>query len=144
MQQVAIELKLLAGSESRTDPGVTSRYSRLETVLREEIRQIDSRWAQRFEQHQSVADEEWSILRETRASVEEVRAQTGELQNRIAGGQEDLARAWRSIEEVHKELAAQQKAFAERMELLEQTLHAQAMAIERALCDIARSDDGLR
>ena len=84
MQQAVMELKLLAASERRSEPGVTLRHSELEAALRAEIEQLESRWTGRFERQQET-------LEEATEALKEVRAQLGDLDGRFAEASERLA-----------------------------------------------------
>jgi hypothetical protein len=119
IQQAVIELRLLAGAGRRSEPGVVARHAQVETTLRAEIRQLESRMTSRL-------DEQRRVLEETCDALHTLCAQLDELDGRVAAGQE-----------VTRQLAV----LADKVPHLEQTVNAQAVAIERACNGIARTDD---
>ena len=54
MQQVAMELKLLAASERRSETDPAHRQEQFQEALRHELRQMEARWAAQFEQQQQT------------------------------------------------------------------------------------------
>ena len=129
-----MELKLLAASERRSEPGVTLRHSELEAALRAEIEQLESRWTGHFERQQET-------LEEATEALKAVRAQLGDLDGRFAEASQRLASAERTASGATEEIAQIHAGLSGEVRGLYQKVKEQAYSIEAARAGIARTDD---
>jgi hypothetical protein len=134
IQHALMELRLLAGAERRSDPSVVTRRNQVEASMRAEIRQLESQWA-------SLFDEQRHALREACDVLQILRGHLDEMGGQLTAAQERMARTEQFIEKAHSEMAGQQTLLDDRLQHLEQTVTAQAAAIERACNGISRTDD---
>ncbi len=104
MQQVTMELKLLAASERRTETSPAQRQERrqeqFQEAMREELRQMEARWAARLEQQQQTlayvshaTAEDHARLDEASGNLNAVCAQLADTETRLAAALERIASA---------------------------------------------------
>jgi chromosome segregation ATPase len=141
MQHVVMKLKLLAGLERRSEPGVVLRHNRIEAKLRAEIQQLESRWTSTLERQQRVATEEHSILQQVSEVLLALREQISEIDGRLGDVQGRVTRAEQATEETRSEIAEQGTMLLDEFRELEQTVNTQAVAIERTRNRLVQTDD---
>ena len=134
MQQVVMELKLLAASERRSEPGVTLRHSEMEAALRAEMEQLESRWTDRFERQQKTLEEATEGLKAVHAQLGDLDARFAEAGERLAGAEKAANGATDEISEIHTVLSGEVRG-------LYQKVKEQAYSIEAARAGITRTDD---
>ena len=100
MQQVAMELKLLASSQRRTETNPASRQDQVKDALRNDLRQAEVRWSALFEQQQHRLDslsraaaEEHARLGEALESSQTVIAQLASVDARLFAALERITHA---------------------------------------------------
>jgi len=101
---------------------------------------MESRWASRLEQTERSAAVEHSILLEACDALQAVRAQLCEMAGPLAAVQEGIARLDEAADAARAEMAEQRQAVT-KIRNLEQTVHAQAIAIEMNAKSLVRIDD---
>jgi DNA repair exonuclease SbcCD ATPase subunit len=105
MQQVKMELKLLAASERRSEPGVALRQTQIEAALRGEIQQLESRWASRFEQQKETFADLQCSLAEERSESEQQQQAVADLQRALAEAQSESGQQRQAVVDLQRELA---------------------------------------
>jgi hypothetical protein len=100
MQQVAMELKLLAASDRRSETNPALRQEQIKAALRNELRQVEARWSTLLEQQQQMlacvsgaAAEDRAKLDETYENLKAVCAQLASVDARLAAALERLTHA---------------------------------------------------
>jgi len=150
MQQVVMELKLLAASARCAENGAATRHSRIEASFRAEIERLDGSLSSRLEQHEKAvaallraADEE--LCRKQAATLQAVSeelnaagARFGDMDGRCEAARQ---RAEQFAEEARSELASLRATVAGEIQGLKETVKAQSQDIEAARSATARTDD---
>jgi hypothetical protein len=137
MQQVAVDLKLLAAFERRSETDVARRQDQFQDVLRNELRQVEARWAALLEQQQQTlaylsraTNEDHAKLDEAFENLKAVGAQFASLDTRLVAVLERLT---------HTEDVAQ--ATTESIGGIDQTVKAQTDDTAGIRAAIARTED---
>ncbi len=141
IQHAVMELKLVAGSERRSERGAVLRRSHVEELLRTEMQHLELRWSTLFEQHQRDATEGRAVLREACELLHGVRSRVAELEGRLVALEERVTRSEDGGRERQGEIAEQQAVVLNRLHELQQTVDAQTVAVEANTKGLARTDD---
>ncbi len=141
MQYAVMKLKLMDGLERRSGPGVVLRQMRMESRMRAEMQQMESRWTSSLEQQQRVAAEEHSILQQVSEVLLALREQISEIDSRLGQVQDRVAHAEQAAEESRCEIAEQGTMLLDEFRELEHTVNTQAVAIEATRNRLVQTDD---
>ena len=137
MQQVSMELKLLAASERRSETGLAQRRAQLQDLLHNELHHVESRWAARLEHQEQTlaflghaAADDHARLEETCENLKAVGAQLASLDTQVLAALQRLT---------HAEEAAQ--TTAESIAAIGQTVTSQKHDVVAVRAAIARTED---
>jgi eukaryotic-like serine/threonine-protein kinase len=131
MQQVMMELKLLAASERRSEPGVGIRHTEIEASFRTQLREMEERWAGMFERQQEG-------IAAVAAALTAVREQLAESDRRFAGLEESLER---TATLGRRQMTDAQDSLEEQMRGVYKAVKEHAYAVQAIRAGLSRTDD---
>jgi len=142
MQQVQMELKLLAIVERQSEPGVLSRHQELETAVRAELEGQATLLAD-LERAVTVRTNE--LAQAVTTALDDVQSQFAEVEKCLEASQQRADHfaqsAVQTAESTQKEMAALQVGLAGEVHAIEQAAKGQAQAFESIKVSVARNED---
>jgi hypothetical protein len=150
MQQILMELKLLAASTRRTESGAMPRFVRMEASLHSRIEQLEAVLASRLETHGKevaemlrTADVEFSkrhaaAMESVSGSLKLLHAQFGDMDREFSDVQ---VRGDLATQETRQMVASLEAAVASQIRELKEMAVEATSAIEAARSATARTDD---
>ncbi|HYW47361.1 MAG TPA: hypothetical protein VE959_31120 [Bryobacteraceae bacterium] len=150
MQQVRMELKLLAASERRSEPGVALRQTQIEAALRAEIQQLETRWASRFEQQQETVTGLQLALAEARSGLEQQHGTVTGLQLALAEARSGSERQQEAVTGLERSVAEARSGLEAASEALKATstqlgeMDGRVAAVQERLAGAEQAATGVR
>src|ERR1039458_6502259 len=142
MQQVQMELKLLAIAERQSGPGVLSRHQELEAAVRAQLVEQASLLA---ELEQAVTARTNELAQAVTTALDDVQLQFAEVEKCLEASQqraEHFAQsAVQAAESTEREIAVLQMRLAGEVRAIEQAARGQAHTIASVKASVARNED---
>jgi hypothetical protein len=142
MQQVQMELKLLAIAERQSDPGVLSRHQELEAAVRAELEGQASLLA---DLERAVTARTNELAQAMTTALDDVQLQFAEVEKCLEASQQRADHfaqsAVQAAESTQREIAVLQMGLAGEVHAIEQAAKGQARTIETIKASVARNED---
>jgi len=149
VQQVLMELRLLATSLHRQESRVAQRYKDLETALRAELQQMDAALAARLEQQEQATlaalaasrEEALAGIQSACDALQQLRQTCEQLTARLSAADERANRSEQISDETYREVMQAQGTLSAEVAQVKELVAAQAHVVETAKTSMSRTDD---